>query len=88
MAPTHASTLYMPYTNQDPLIIDKIPDFFATGHIHKSSVSHYKNITLICGSCWQGKTPFQEKVGHRPEPGRVPIVNLSTREVRILKFGK
>ncbi|TKJ17403.1 hypothetical protein CEE44_02610 [Candidatus Woesearchaeota archaeon B3_Woes] len=86
LAPTHTSTLYVPDANQDNLVIDKIPDFFVTGHIHKSSVSSYKNITLICGSCWQSKTPFQEKVGHHPEPCRVPIVNLKTRDMKIMRF--
>jgi len=86
LAPTHTSTLYLPDTSQDPLVITKIPDFFVTGHIHKTSVSNYRNVTLICGSCWQSKTPFQEKVGHHPEPCRVPIVDLQTREVKILKF--
>ena len=88
LAPTHASSLYVPDTNKDPLVIDTVPDFFVTGHIHKSKTGQYKNITLICCSCWQDKTPFQEKVGHHPEPGRVPVVNLKTREIRILKFGK
>jgi len=86
LAPTHTSTLYIPETNQDPLLITKIPDFFITGHIHKSIAANYKNITLISGSCWQSKTTFQEKVGHNPEPGRIPIVNLKTREIKILKF--
>jgi len=86
LAPSHSSTLYIPCA-KDPLVIDKVPDFFATGHIHKSSVSNYRNITLICGSCWQSKTSFQERVGHHPEPCRVPIVNLATREMKILKFG-
>lgn len=86
LAPSHTSTLYLPDVNQDPLVIKKVPDFFVTGHIHKSSVSNYRNITMICGSCWQSKTAFQEKVGHHPEPARVPIANLKTREVKILKF--
>jgi DNA polymerase II small subunit len=87
LAPTHTSTLYIPDVNRDPLVIDKVPDFFVTGHIHKSIAANYRNITMICGSCWQSKTSFQEKVGHNPEPARVPIVNLQTREVKILKFG-
>jgi DNA polymerase II small subunit len=86
LAPTHTSTLYIPDVDRDPLVIESIPDFFVTGHIHKSSVSSYKNITIICGSCWQSKTPFQEKVGHHPEPCRVPIVNLQTREAKIMRF--
>lgn len=88
LAPTHASCLYIPFGDNDPMIISKIPDIFATGHLHKTSVSNYRNITLICGSCWQGKTAFQEKMGHNPEPGRVPAVNLQTREVKILRFGE
>ena len=88
LAPTHTSTLYIPDAKRDPLVIDKIPDFFLSGHIHKSVTANYRNTTLICGSCWQGKTLFQEKVGHNPEPSRVPIVNLKTRDVKILKFGK
>jgi len=86
LAPTHTSTLYIPDSERDPLVINRLPHFFVTGHIHKSSVANYKNITMICGSCWQSTTPFQEKVGHHPEPCRVPIVNLKTRNIKILKF--
>ena len=88
LAPTHLSTLYIPDTKSDPLVIDKVPDFFLSGHIHKTATVNYRNTTLICGSCWQSKTIFQEKVGHNPEPSRVPIVNLRTRDVKILKFGQ
>jgi len=88
LAPTHTSTLYIPDTKKDPLVIDRVPDIFLTGHIHKSIVANYKNITMVCGSCWQSKTTFQERVGHNPEPSRVPIINLKTREVKILRFGK
>ena len=86
LAPTHTSTLYIPDVRKDYLVIEQIPDFFIAGHIHKSYVSNYRNITMVCGSCWQAKTPFQEKVGHNPEPARVPIINLQTREIKILRF--
>ena len=88
LAPTHLSTLYIPDTKNDPLVVEKVPDFFLSGHIHKTATANYRNTTLICGSCWQSKTNFQEKVGHNPEPSRVPIVNLQTREIKILKFGQ
>ncbi len=86
LSPSHTATLYIPDKEKDPLVIDKVPDFFITGHIHKSSAAIYRNVTLISGSCWQSKTSFQEKVGHNPEPARVPLVNLSTRQVKILRF--
>jgi DNA polymerase II small subunit len=86
LAPSHGSTLFVVDPERDELIIDEIPDFFVSGHIHKSSVSHYGKTTLISGSCWQSATKFQEKVGHHPEPCRVPIVNLKTRDVKLMKF--
>ncbi|MBI2575179.1 DNA-directed DNA polymerase II small subunit [Candidatus Woesearchaeota archaeon] len=86
LAPSHSSTLYLP-DSTDNLVISTVPDIFATGHIHRASVSNYRNVTLISSSCWQGKTSFQERLGHNPQPARVPIVNLKTREAKILNFG-
>jgi DNA polymerase II small subunit len=88
MAPTYTSTPYIPDLESDFLVIDKIPDFFVSGHIHKAAASNYRGITVISGSCWQSKTAYQEKVGHNPEPSRVPLVDLETRKIRMLKFGK
>ena len=53
---------------------------------------------MIASLCWQSVTPFEalgghdsgepDKVGNVPEPCRVPLFNLKTREVKILDFGK
>ena len=88
LAPTHTSTIYNPDSKKDPLVIEKIPDFFMTGHLHKTNVSTYKNITTLSGSCWQSKTSFMEKIGIHPEPARIPVINFNTREVKIMRFGK
>lgn len=87
LAPSFKSTPYFPGHKEDPLLIKKIPDFLISGHIHYSNVANYKGITTVSGSCWQGTTTFQEKLGHQPEPARVPLVNLKTREIKVLKFG-
>jgi DNA polymerase II small subunit len=71
---------------EDFLFIDKVPDIFVAGHIHKSKVGSYKNIITIASSCWQGMTLFQERVGHHPEPGRVPIIDLQTRKITMMNF--
>jgi len=86
LAPSYKSTPYLPCHLEDPLLIKKIPDFFVTGHIHYAIAGNYRNITTISGSCWQAKTSFQEKVGHEPQPARVPLVNLKTRKIKIMKF--
>ena len=86
LAPSHSSTLYIPCRDKDPLIIDKIPDIFVSGEMHRSSMTNYNNVTLINCSCWQAKTDFQEKTGNNPDPCRVPIINLKTREVKLFDF--
>jgi len=88
LAPTHASTLYMPDMEKDPLVIDVIPDFFVTGHTHHDVVvKNYKNITLIGAGSWQKITSFQEKLGHTNIlPGRVPVVSLKTRQAKVMDF--
>jgi len=86
LAPEHTSVNYAPNPEEDPLLIDIIPDFFVTGHIHRSTASTYRNITTINCSCWIGMTDFQEKVGLIPEPARVVAVNLQTRETKIMRF--
>lgn len=88
LAPSHTSTLYIPETKLDPLIIRKIPDFFISGHIHKSKISSYRNINIISGSCWYPISEFQEKVGHVPEPCRVPLINLKNRKIKMMNFSK
>ncbi|MEK6808143.1 MAG: DNA polymerase II small subunit, partial [Nanoarchaeota archaeon] len=88
LAPTHSSNSYAPDTKFDPLVIDTLPDIFATGHIHKALAANYKGITLISSGCWQSMTEYQKRHGHKPDPCRVPIVNLQTRDVRILRFVK
>ncbi len=86
LAPSFKSTPYLPLDVEDPLLIKTVPDFFVSGHIHYSSVANYRGVTMISGSCWQAKTEFQQKLGHEPEPGRVPVVNLKTREIKVLRF--
>ena len=88
LAPTHGSTLIIPNPEEDALAITKVPDFFIMGHVHKPAINQHGKTTLICGSCWQSTTPFQEKVGHKPEPSKVQLVNLKTREIKVMKFGK
>ena len=86
LAPQHTSTLYIPDSRSDPLVIEKVPDFFFAGHIHKSGSINYRTVTTVSASCFQAKTDFQEKVGHDPDPGVVPVVNLHTRTVTPLRF--
>ncbi len=86
LAPSHGSNLYMPDAKEDPLIIDRVPDIFVTGHIHRIIASMYRNVNLINSSCWVTQTENQAKRGIVPHPAKIPLLNLQTREVRILNF--
>ena len=44
------------------------------------------DVLIIANSCWQSMTSFEEKVGNVPDPCKVPILNLKSREIRILDF--
>jgi DNA polymerase II small subunit len=85
LAPSHASAQYYP-ASEDHLMIKTIPDIFVSGHTHKSAVSYYNNILVISLSCWQSKTPYQEKLGNEPDFCKVPMFNLKTGAIKILDF--
>ncbi len=86
LSPTYDASPHMP-TEIDYMIIDRVPDIFVSGDVHKPAAFNYKGvITGLIGACFQARTPFQDKVGHVPDPGRVPVINLKTRDVKILNF--
>ncbi|HKL24461.1 MAG TPA: metallophosphoesterase [Candidatus Nanoarchaeia archaeon] len=85
LAPAHTSTQYYP-SEEDPLLIKKIPDIFVSGHTHKAHIENYNNISLISVSCWEAMTSYQEKMGNKPDHCKVPMFNLKKGNIRILDF--
>ncbi|MDY6776629.1 MAG: DNA-directed DNA polymerase II small subunit [Candidatus Nanohaloarchaea archaeon] len=85
LAPIYGSNLVVP-DEEDPLVIEEVPDIFAMGHTHSFSATTYKGVNLVCAGTFQGQTDFQERMGHEPEPGKVALVNLKTRESRVKEF--
>ncbi len=71
---------------KDYMVINPIPDIFVTGHVHRTSVERYRNITLINASAWQSQTPFQLMHNFHPDPGKVVLVNLKTGRCRVKSF--
>jgi len=85
-SPTHGLVDYVPCKDKDSLVIDVVPDIIATANQHRAEIDCYNNILMISSSCWQSITPFEEKIGNVPEPCRVPLFNLKTREIKIIDF--
>lgn len=90
IAPTHISSLYIPDIEKDYLVIERVPDFFVTGHIHHDvKIRSYKNVTLIGSASFQYTTAFQEKLGHTNITwGKATVINLKTRQIKIIDFRK
>jgi DNA polymerase II small subunit len=86
LSPMHSGNVYIPSDKEDMQMIREIPDIIATGDMHRTDIEMYNNILIICGSCWQSQTSFEEKVGNIPDPCKVPMLNLKTREIKILDF--
>lgn len=86
LAPSHGATLYIPDSQNDPLVIKKMPDLFITGHTHKLSLANYKGCTIVSCGCWVEMSDYQEKMGMFPDVGKSVIINTKTRKPNILNF--
>jgi DNA polymerase II small subunit len=86
LAPSHGDVVYIPNSEKDPLFINEVPDVLCTGEVHRLDIENYNGVLIITGSCWQSQTDFEEKVGNIPDPCKVPVLNLKTRELKIFDF--
>ena len=84
--PMHSLAVYLPGFDKDPLVISEVPDVLCSGEVHRLDVETYNGILALTASCWQAQTSFEEKVGNIPDPCKVAIMNLKSREFRILDF--
>jgi DNA polymerase II small subunit len=86
LAPSHGAMVYIPDKNEDSMLIREVPDVMVTADLHRTDVDKYNEIMLISCSCWQSMTAFEEKVGNKPDPCKVPVLNLKTFAIKILDF--
>jgi DNA polymerase II small subunit len=71
---------------KDYMVINPVPDVFVTGHVHRTSVEKYRNITLISASAWQSQTPFQLMHNFHPDPGKAVLMSLNTGRCKVKSF--
>ncbi|MEM4841311.1 MAG: metallophosphoesterase [Nanopusillaceae archaeon] len=84
--PHHGASPYVPYFNDDPLVIDIVPDIYHTGHIHRAAYQVYRGIEMFNTSTFQDITKYQLELGHRPVSGIVYLRNIKTGEVIEIDF--
>jgi len=85
LAPANSSVQYFP-SEEDELLIRKVPDIFVSGHTHKMEISFYKGVLIISVAAWEQETEYQKRKGVKPDFCKVPMLNLKTRAIKILDF--
>lgn len=70
----------------DTLVIDDIPDIFHAGHVHVERQRYYRGIVIVNSGTWQAQTSYQRLNGITPTPAIIPIIDLSTLNVKLLDF--
>jgi DNA polymerase II small subunit len=86
LAPIFGDKTPLAPEHRDWLVIDEVPDIFVTGHVHLTGARSYKSVTLLHDSAWQSQTDYQRMMNLVPDPARVPVVNLKSREVSLVQF--
>lgn len=71
---------------EDFLVINEVPHIFHTGHVHTASLNSYRGVKLVSSGTFQDTTDFQEKIGHKPSPGKFVVMDLSSGASEIIDF--
>ncbi|MEM3180246.1 MAG: DNA-directed DNA polymerase II small subunit [Candidatus Bathyarchaeia archaeon] len=86
LAPTYGMRTMIAPEREDHLVIEHVPDIFHAGHVHLMKYSTYKGILVVNSGAFQKQTEYQREMGHIPNPGIIPIVDLHTLEVIPIDF--
>ncbi len=88
----HASPIYghnpIVPSKKDMLVMQDTPDILHMGHVHKNGLGEYHGTQVINSGTWQGKTSFQEKMGHMPTPGILPVYETKNGGVVNIDFNR
>ncbi|MEM4347886.1 MAG: DNA-directed DNA polymerase II small subunit [Candidatus Altiarchaeota archaeon] len=85
LVPSYGNDLISP-EKKDVLFIDDIPDILHCGHVHTNGYATYRGVRVINSGTFQGRTKYQEQLGHVPTPAVVPVINLQNFELHAIHF--
>jgi len=86
LAPIYGGKVPLTPESYDYLLIDEPPDILHMGHIHTVGIKNYRGVVLVNSGTFQEQTSFQKKLNMRPDPGRIPIIQLDTFKPTIMRF--
>ncbi len=88
LAPMYGAKNALAPEKKDYLALEQIPDILVSGHVHGSGKMVYNGVRLINASTWQSQTDYQKQHNFYPNPGIMPIVDLSTGLTTEMNFYK
>jgi len=86
LAPAYGQRTPIAPERRDHLVVENAPDIFHAGHVHVMEYGTYRGCVIANSGAWQGQTEYQREMGHIPNPGIVPIVNLQALEIFPIDF--
>ncbi len=86
LAPVYGGRVAISPEQQDYLVIEEVPDVFHCGHMHVYGYERYRDVEVVNSGTFQEKTIFMRRLGVNPTPGIVPIIDLQTRQARVIHF--
>ena len=86
LAPIYGSRTLIASEPKDHLVIEGLPDIFHAGHVHMMSYSTYRGTTIVNSGAWQEQTEYQREMGHTPNPGIAPIIDLQSFKIFPINF--
>ena len=86
LAPEYGNRTSIAPMPADHLVIDEAPDVFHSGHIHVFGHEQYRGTLIVNSGAWQAQTEYQQRMGLKPTPGLLPVVNLQTLKLSVTNF--
>ena len=87
LAPVYGGKVMTAPLGYDALVVDDpVPDVLLFGHAHVCDHAVYKGVQIVNSGTFQSTTEFIRKRGIEPTPGRVPILNLQTKQIEVIDF--
>jgi len=86
LAPTYGSRTLIASEPVDHLVVEEKPDIFHAGHVHMMSYSFYRGTAVVNSGAWQEQTEYQKEMGHTPNPGIAPIIDLQSFRIFPINF--
>ena len=86
LAPIYGQRTSIAPENRDFLVIERVPDVFHAGHVHVMKYDYYRGTLIVNSGAWQKRTNYQRKLGLKPTPGIIPVVDLQTLSVLPMDF--